>query len=267
MTNYASIFSLRSKLDPLRQPSLENELDSLRKALESSGPGTPYDKTPEARRVLMLLDHFAVGARGVSVKPPSVPYLYRFSRLSAVRTFTEWTGDREMPLVRALGELRRLQITTSSWIPLSRVAKGHLTSDRGFTWWSSAPLTPRTIVCDLHRRGMPNDWIKAHALLLRMPLTTTDRKAQAFTPTALDGFESVIFDARPDSTGPGPGSAINIEAPDRLCPGEDEFVLGPIPVAEIEFLPLFVGYRSKVHRLFERDLHELLAEYYKGGLT
>src|SRR4051812_44298831 len=165
MSDYLSIFKVRSRLDSLRQSRVGNQLVQLEECLK---PGqTPYDRNQVLRTALMSFDSFAIGACGRTVPPPSGPFLYRVSPLSMVQQHTKWKEDSEISLESALGELilrSELIGDPDGWFPLSEVAEGELSSYRQFTWWSSSPVRKDTVICDLHLRGMPNDWIAESSL-------------------------------------------------------------------------------------------------------
>jgi hypothetical protein len=270
MSKHSEIFEARFNLDTRRQPAVKDQLVALNSKL---GPEqTPYDRIPAVRRMLMSFGFFSVGASGRQASLPQCNYLYRVTSLSKVRTFTEWKGDREIELQQALGDLVALSkdaIESDGWLPLSTAAEGVLKDDRSFTWWSSHPIGRDTVICDLHLRGMPNDWIVPHSLLLRCSVQHLLSISEPLTyiPNALDGYESSIFRSTNDSDMPTCGTAINIEDPEHLTPGADEFVLKPIPVESIEFHPILLDESLRGHKVEETDLLKSLRAYYVRELS
>ena len=268
MSEYLDIFTVRTQLDANRQPSFGDQLTELKSKV--SPEQTPYDRLPEVRRGFMSLQSFAKGAAGRQALIPQCAYLYRATALTKVRRYTTWKGDRETTLQLALGELdilSRRATSTDGWVPLSEVAEGVLTSDRSFTWWSSHPISRDSVICDLHLRGMPNNWVEMHSLILRC---SADRLLNAapltFIPTVIDGYDSLIFHATSDMDRPTCGSAISIEDPALLEAGADEFALKPIPVEYIDILPILIDGSLRTHKIEEIQLTKSLRSYYRAEL-
>ncbi len=267
MSNYQVISNVRSQLDSVRQSSAGSRLATLKASL---GPAqTPYDRVPEVRRTLMSFEYFAIGASGRRISPPRSTYLYRASSLTAVQKHTQWREDKELPLDVMLGSLRVRSMNSSNhegWFGLSDVAEGELSADRSFTWWSSSPINKGSAVCDLHFRGIPNDWIPMHALLLRCSVDRLLGTQLVHTPSVLDGFDSVIFEAISEVDMTTGGRALSVESPDEIQLGADEFVLKPIPVDFIEILPLVIDESLRKHKVLEINILSALEVYYMRNL-
>jgi hypothetical protein len=265
MSTYPEIFSVRLQLDSIRQPSFRDSLLGLREKLNGS---TPYDRTREIRGVLMSFALFSTGARGKQISPPAQPFLYRFCKLPDIVKFTDWKGDREQALKLLFEDVKIKSKTTGDpdgWFSLAEVARGSLTSERHFTWWSSSPVRKGSIICDLHERGMTNERIIPFSILLRCSTSQLSRFVCTFQPSALDGFDSVIFDAQSEDIDDC-GYAISVEDPMHLKKGVDEYALKPVPVDVIEALPLHVRLREKDHKIYEEDILASLKTYYLSSL-
>ena len=139
----------------------------------------------------------------------------------------------------------------SVWVPVSELASGTYgrkatASDnptrRLINWWTDFKLDEDRLVESLRRVGLPGDWLVGHCALLRCTVSP-EIETEARIPSSLDGFASEIFFPTAYAENPAAGRAINVGAkPFRL--GESEYVLGPVPVRDLELRLVEISYED-----------------------
>src|ERR1044071_5584899 len=238
------IYQLRQGLAPRGQPSRERDLQSLDKDSRRRNLSHPYVGTEPLQQALMRKPCFAEGAKGRAAAARTDGFLYRLCAPPKVVKYTDWlfwprnyrhSGSDEKALFEWLHQHHQ---AVQDWIPLAKFARGILSAPRKFTWWTTEEMTPANLVDSAHRLGIPNEGIPTHALILRFPIGDLDLD-RLRVPSVVDAFDSPIFHPTLDDEHPPAGRTIDLRngKPGLGC---EEYVLGPVPVEKISFLPVLV---------------------------
>jgi hypothetical protein len=94
------------------------------------------------------------------------------------------------------------------------------------------------LIAAANRVGFPNDWIIKQMVVLRIP--SDDPQVQAQIPTSLDAFDSEVFHPTNEVVNPHFGVTIELSRHGPLQIGVEEYVLGPLPIDSIQFVPVLV---------------------------
>lgn len=219
----------------------------------------------------LTLPAYVQGSGGLPATLPEDGYLYRLTSLVRLTQDAEWIffrpGFEDVETIRLRPEPLADELARRSrggWLRLRTFATGEMAGPRRFTWWTSAILDPREIIAGMHRLGVPNNWLVRSSVLLRCPVSAVAAGRAARVPTVLDAFESPIFHPTADAGNPASGVTIDLTQA-ALRAGEDEYVLEPLAVDEIEIWPLAVTDAMKDLRdvRLGTDLYNRLVTYYR----
>jgi hypothetical protein len=274
MSNLTLIHAARQRKGSLRQSHHYGTLRRLELALIRNVWSHPYDK--KYGQIAPLLGNPSLrlvpGAQGTS-GAPSGEYIYHLTSVRKVLKHTAWSffpsgfPSPKHEDEKLFAYLVKDHAWAGGWLPLSpKYASGKLSGFRDFTWWTSAELDPKYILCQAHALGLPNKWISKHALILRCRVDYVVAGGLAFVPTVMDGFLSEIFSPA-DYRGTHPpayGKTIDLDGPGPLTEGEEEFAVRPLEVSEIEFRPVLIDRPVRLKHVVRRDarLWQLLENYY-----
>lgn len=265
MANLHKINRVRKRLDRIRQPEHESVLDHLDKISKTHNL-EPYSlsATPGAYDELMKHSSFSQGAQGLHALAPTDGYIYRVSTLSSLINHCSWLDDHTGSVRVAFGNLLNDFKKKRNWLSLSDYAHGRLSSHRNFTWWTNKNIKSNTIVSDLHRIGIANDWIFPFSVILRCSVELIWNQDILFVPTVVDAYDLPIF--RPTATKSNPlhGNTIDIRHPSQLASGFAEYSVTPIPSEHIEFQPVKITAKMKgAYPVEQKDLYASLENYYQ----
>jgi len=267
MDQFTDLSAARRRLDASNQPRHHIDIDILEGVLRNLGRKHPYSLTSSDYAALGKEPAYTRTCHGLSAVLAG-RYCYRLSNIWRLLSYTsELLSFAKYELDEAWMFLLQQQRATSRWTNIGMIANGEHSGPRNLTWWTTAELEERELLCKAHRLGLPNDWIPERAIILRYPLDEVVAKGMAFVPTVVDAFDSAIFHASVESAMPSYGRAINLEDASNLTYGDTEFVMGAVPVSQLEVwaVPLDGNARLK-HKVSLEDLLLGLTAYYQGAI-
>jgi hypothetical protein len=260
--SYKDLQKARRTVEMMRQPKFANDVQTLDQLLEQGGCKHPYNGSA----VKVLEGHALVnGARGgVAVRAKGGPFYHiTFASKLTSDPALQWKPRiiAYKPLEDILTFLRGRAYL--DWTPLTLVARGAIGGLRQFTWWSSEGIDEEDLLRDVHRRGLPNDWLGLGQLIILRWMPRGPLNGEARIPTPVDGYFSPVFNAVLEGDPRGCGFALDIQNPSDLKEGADEYAVTPIPVEEISW-KLMELKRNRQQRVLTSDLQRALIEFHRN---
>jgi len=257
------IYSVRQRLDLKRQPRWESSYARLHAVLGNIGMLHPYG--PGTRRELAREPVFLNCGKGQLARLGS-EFCYRISHFGSLVRFT--TPVLFEPLDSDINNWKTVQRdfeSAKSWLPLSRYSNGTLSGPRGFTWWT--PMEPRGRLLPVaHVLGIPNDWAPCYGAVLRCRKASLASAGLICVPTIIHGYDSEVFCPARDDDSPRAGLTIRLGF-GKLDAGVEEVVADPVPVNEIELMPISIPDDDRTKdRIWIDDLLPALLDYYEREL-
>ncbi|HJQ69828.1 MAG TPA: hypothetical protein VKA70_12685 [Blastocatellia bacterium] len=245
MSDYENIHKVRQRIGSVRQQTYADALKRLHEEMLQMEPPLehPYSLTDDDYDRLLENNDYKVGGKGRAAEPPKGGFLYRLSgAMQVARSADVWTA---VPTTENNNEdiwwlLTNDHYRNQGWIKLSWYAEGSLKGFRGITWWTSLDLLKDKVPLSAYKLGIPNDRIPLYAVILRCPADFLKDNKLARVPTVLDAFDSEIFHPSRDEDKPRCGTTIGLKPSGPLGEGVDEYVVGPIPVDEVEIWPVLI---------------------------
>lgn len=261
MDKLRQLFIVRSSIDTKRQPRHQDLIQTLTTSLNRSGQDHPYDNCA----ALYHEPAYYLPSAGLPADTRSLAFAYRLTSITAVIRNSEaripYRIDTVVNNSRAITEDYK---RTGAWLPLSNYTAGHLTARRAFHWWTPLDISTEPVITNAHCLGIPNDLIVPHSIILRLRFQSNRDHIIASVPTAVHGFDSIIFLSSRCSDRPQMGRTINLHNPFRLVPGIAEFVVGPVPIEALECKPVFIGDAPRdAFPVRLKELIDPLLTYYK----
>ena len=243
MSDQIIIHSIRQSKGSIRQPPHSDDLRELHDFLVDLGEPHPYELPYDSRVALETKESYAQGGRGLSASILPSGFLYRISSAKSVayavddlRLGSVTKEDPDSVIWNSFNDISDPDI----WRRLNRYAEGELIGRRGITWWTSLALGKTNIVAGAYKMGMYDLWVPVYTLLLRCPVSYILAHGNLLVPTVLDAFDQEVFYPTQYSDTPTCGISVSLENSGALAEGTAEFILGPVPVNEIEVLPVFI---------------------------
>ena len=274
MPDQTTLYRTRQKIDSSRQDTWLADLARLNvilSSLKTTHPTLthPYQLETEQRLEFYGDPAFANGGQGRIADIPDGLELYRLSSVQSLAANVSELklGDitKDSPPDDLWTAFNDGSAATGDWRPLIDYAGGVLTGYRGFTWWTSLPLSPDNIICMAHRLGLYGLDVSPQSVLLHYPGSDLRAHGLARVPTVLDAFDKEVFHSLRDSEPPTAGVTISLESSSKLVPGAPEFVLGAINIVpQIKMLPIRIEGTERAAHKVERgtDVWTLLEKYY-----
>ncbi len=247
------LYRARLKLTRRRQASHRDRLVELTGFLRAEKLRHPFQF--EAKHYLKLnqLPFFQTVLGGPRARCPNEGYLYRITNPMAVAQHTDWRDPDTSPMhpVQKLWNrfVEEQDRHKGGWVPLRELAAGNLGGPRRFTWWTSLDSVMEDLIYAAYRLGLDADSIPVSALVLRVPVEILKDREDLRVPTVLEAIDQVIFHPTRESDSPPAGVTIDLNDPESLADGAEEYVVGPLPVEEIHAYPVLVHVdKSFAHR-------------------
>ena len=265
MDEYSLIYEMRKQIDLKRQPSWQKVFDLFASILERDGLLHPYG--PRSCAALTVQPAYAAGAKGISALLTGT-HCYRITSVrNVIRGTTPLLFEPFDSDVHNWALIKQDFDLEKDWVPLSNYCGGHLSGPRQFTWWTPLPLAGSLLVQQAHRLGIPNDFIAEYDLILRCSRSWLETQRLINIPTIIDAFDSIIFCASNESGGTTFGVTIDIDGPMPSI-GVEEAVAPPIPVAQIQAIPVYVSpTRRKDNPVWLVHVLAALRKYYEHELA
>jgi|GEM_PF-6225283 len=233
----------------------------------------PYRLARGQMDQLLTTWQFANGGSGTDGNG-SLHYIYHLTSVRKVLTYGDWQYTPAGFPSDKYSDRRLFEYLiddynyAKEWLPLSYYAQDRYSGFRNFTWWTDLEILAASVICSCHKLGLPNKWVPKYALVMRCSAEYAKTRGLKRVPTTMDGFISEIFspsDFRPPLV-PDSGKAIDLDSAGRLREGYREYSLQPIPVQEIEFIPLLIEGTMRRQHVVARNgrLWQRLETYYNG---
>lgn len=149
------------------------------------------------------------------------------------------------------------------WFSLAQFADGQLLGFRRRTWWSTEPIPTNGVVPAAYRRGMPNDWLGLHSVVLRAEASGV--QSTALTPSAVDGYHSPVF--FPSSEDSHSGWSIDLsKIDDPRSKGAVEIVFESVSAGLIHVQLISIPPDQKHSRMSLDELQVRLLNYYEAEI-
>ena len=263
MTHLQTLYSVRKNLVPQRQPRIQPEMEGLHTALGLlTPPGDhPFELNAVQYQEISKIPLFKAQPVGHECTIGD-RFLYRLAPLGDLMRWAGWDllsrGDPDWSMHRKL----RDDTAGARWQPLSTYCSGDVAGRRGFSWWSILDLFISDHARAASRAGVALDRLPPYGAVLRLRINDLAPSNPPRVPTAIDAWDQSIFDPTYDAPVPTSGITISLENPTSLGQGCDEYVLGPLPAAAIDFIAvqdtLVTGFGMRA----DDTLWQRLAVYY-----
>jgi hypothetical protein len=214
---------------------------------------------------------FASGSKGIPAEFPNGKYLYKLMPAIKLANYARgWfaTPSRTPDPSYLIRLLIHDYTIKKDWLQYSAYASGYFSSPRNITFWTSLEFDPNDIMTGANKIGLVNNWIVEQMVILRVPVNELKKRHHVFVPTVLDAFDVEVFHPTEDFANPTSGVTIHLHCTDPLTCGVDEYVIEPIPVEPIEFIPLLLDTNDIENKGVRSDtlLWLLLLTYYNNLL-
>ncbi|MCW3095400.1 MAG: hypothetical protein JWL77_1018 [Chthonomonadaceae bacterium] len=296
---YKAVFADRLRLALKRQPDYDPNgtargeiklarlcahLDALKSKVipgEKDKYDTPYELSKEDWDSLREVEEYGQGGKGRRAACEQTTPDRSFFRITSIGsllgnpTITWRTRDYPMDTqAQFYAELLSQTEDGKKWTPLREFGDGEFSGACQFSWWTDFVVDPSDIIYAALRLGLTETATGTTTVLLRAPLRALLTRDQSIVrvPNSLDAFTNPIFlpiACAQSVVPPVSGITIPLENFPELNPaesGEREYAIRPIPIDEIEILPVLTSLEhrniSKRNPVKEADLLPLLAAYY-----
>ncbi|MBN2267666.1 MAG: hypothetical protein JW725_05020 [Candidatus Babeliaceae bacterium] len=258
------VHDVRQTLGMQRQPEWGDTLQNLNRILIKSSQNNPYSSAARLELENEIRSFAGKGLQGASGE-----WLFSICSTAKLPRCTDWRFLQVgLPSWKIHDALTRQYRRTGSWLNLTQFAAGETRFPLGIAWFSDQE-PDQNLVCAGHLRGMPNDWIQTHSVILRC--RSTDIATIIKIPTVVDGFLSPIFMPVETNLNPKAGMAISLEPfPNDLDWGVSEWILGNIPVNLVDIKPVLAtstDYAKHRVSLVEDSLWAALDTFYQDQLS
>jgi hypothetical protein len=241
MASPKHIYDTRRNLDPARQPGHALTFESLHAYVRDQlGLAHPYSlSATDIQSLASSCGSYCSVTSPTLADPPQCDYVYRFANLDGV--LLDNVGRLPNPKSTRDASVVEESMGGSRWVPLSWLLSSDYGNIRRMLWWTTFPLHTLGVYRAASKIGKPSNHVSPDVtLILRMPYSTL-RSASPRVPCIIDGFDSPVFLCTPVDPATPVGRTLDLWDPPEFALDADEFVTGPLPTGDIEFVARWTG--------------------------
>jgi hypothetical protein len=239
-----AIFRFRLRMARRRQRRHFRELLQLARFLKQRDLPHPFTLHADHLEVLRELSCYQRVLAGLEVSCPVDRYLYRITTVGALTWSIAWNEQDslpEEPKGPLWSRIKEASGEPPEWVPLRHFGSGAYEGRRGVSWWSTLPNITDDLIRAAYRLGVASNYIGPNSVVLRVPAASGNVTR---VPTVLDALDMPIFLPTRENDAPSSGITIDVGNNPDLAEGDAEYVLGPVPVDDIEIFPVLVDERA-----------------------
>jgi len=175
---------------------------------------------------------------------PRAKYIYRICSINDVLYNTGLMGapSEELDGMEAWESLYNK--SQGEWLRFENSTERSYFGYSRISWWTDSNFQEDVILSAL-KAGLFINWLGEFSILLRCRSTELTTNSLCFVPTVVDAFCQLVFHPTEDMMKPTTGIAIDLSQSGLLTTGVCEFVLRPVELQHLEFLPVRITRRMK----------------------
>jgi len=240
------IHKLRSDCGRSRQPRHQQALERLELALESLiGVPHPYALKLDQKKLLEDGEAaFKTGGNGMNAVIPGAGYLYRISNIYDLIYNADVARAPSERMDPSLVWERLLNTSEGRWLKFDAPGDRRYFGFSSISWWTDE-FVKEDVVLSALKAGLFTNWLGQYSALMRCSASTLNTNYLSYVPTVIDAFCQLVFHPTEEIKNPTAGITIDLSQTGPLVTGVREYVLKPIELRNLEFLPVEITVRMK----------------------
>lgn len=243
---HQKIYELRSTCGRVRQPRHQAALERLELALGNLlGRDHPYHLDHDQKKMLEDGEAaFKNGGSGDSGVITGTEYLYRLCNIYDLIYNTPVAGAPSEKTDAGFVWEQLLNTSQGNWLRFNDPGNQTYFGYSSISWWTDEFLENDVVLSAL-KAGLFVNWLGQYSVLMRCPLSKLGTKSLLFVPTVIDAFCQLVFHPTEEMAHPTAGITVDLSQTGPFIPGVKEYVLKPIELRDLEFLPVEITVKMK----------------------